>query len=274
MRVIKSDPSGIYAYQKILKHIHANNSLIVVWQFYPQTGERVVSKSRLNSIHLENGLLHFELTQGSVITTALPLYCYSEDGQFIFKTAVRETRTNVFSVSPPDEIKLLEDPDVTVIRGRTGVDLSDVWRVKRLGTGVIDEVPDNLRIKTMAERSSRDQNFLNNEFNRISIDEEDKMFADKRESPRARPKIDKWVKVLTESVEEVQILRLFDLSQGGIGFITTELDLFPKGLKIRVIGFDEFNLDDPLIAQVMSHRPIDDLEIEFKVGCKFDDGQA
>lgn len=272
MKVIKSDSSGIYAYTKILKHIHTNNSKVVVWQVRPDTGERNVADSRLNSFHLESGLLHFELPSGSGLVSHLPIYCYSEEGQFIFKTDIRDMRANVFSVGMPPEIKLLEDPDVMVIKGNIGLDLGQIWRVNRLN---FDKQggSDYMKVKSMSERSGRDQEFLNAEFG-VSLDEEDKMFADKRESPRARPKADKWVKVVGESSDEVHIMKLFDLSQGGIGFITLDAQNFPKGSKILVVGFDEFNLDDPLIGQVMSHRPVDDLQIEFKIGCKFDEGQS
>lgn len=271
MRVIKSD-SGFLAYQKIFKQVLTNNSRLVVWQLSPQTQKREVSDSALNSFHLEKKLLHFDKTDVRSLDQSLPLYCYSEDGQFIFKSMILEIRAGVFSVALPEEIKLLEDPDVTFIKGASGVDLSPVWKVKR--TKLDDErKPDYMRVKSMRDRSTRDQDFLNKEFDSTLLDEEDKLFADKRESPRARPKENKIVKVRGESSEQVHTLKLFDLSRGGIGFISSEPDLFPKGSKIQVIGFEEFNLDDPLIGKVMSHRAVDELQVEFKIGCKFDEGQ-
>jgi hypothetical protein len=270
MRVIKSD-SGFLAFQKLFKSIQANNSSITVWQV-TGSGERKISLSRLNSFHLESALLHFELPTDNVIDKLLPLYVYSEDCQFIFKSDITDVKQNVFSLIFPSEIKLLEEPDVTVVHGKTGVDLSTVWKTKR---AQIEEErkPDYMRVKSMSERSSRDQEFLNNEFN-PTLDEEDKLYADKRETPRARPKIDKFVKIKTLTSDEVHLFKLFDLSQGGIGFITMEPQLFPKGDLVRVVGFEEFNLDDPLIARIMSSRSIDDTQIDFKCGCKFEDGQS
>ncbi len=268
MRVIKSD-SGFLTYQKIFSHIQSNHSPVVIWQVNG-SGERNISESRLNSFHLQTKLLHFELPSDYQMKADLPLYCYSEDGQFIFKTDIKDVRNNVFSLQVPIEIKLLEDPDVTFIKGSSGVDLAPVWRTKRL---IIDEdQKPEMIVKAMSERSARDQEYLNMEF-QLTLDEEDKMYADKRETPRARPKVDKFVKLLAETSEQQHYLKLFDLSQGGMGFITLEPDLFPKGSKILVLGFDEFDLDDPLIGQIMSHRPIDDGQIEFKIGCKFDEGQ-
>lgn len=273
MRVIKSDSSGVYAYQKILKHMHSSTTVLVLWQVSPETGERSILNSRLNSYHQESGLMHFELNSGVKFKAQLPLYCYSRTGQFIFKTDIRDMKSNVFSVSFPEEIKLLEEPDLILVKGIAGADLAEAWKTRSLnldgGGG-----SDIMKVKSMAERSSKDQDFLNAEFNSVSLDEEDKMFKDKRENPRARPKIDKWAKVVSETSDEIHIMKLFDLSQGGIAFISMEPNLFPKGSKIRVVGFDDFTLDDALIAQVMSHRPVDDLQIEFKIGCKFDEGQS
>jgi hypothetical protein len=39
------------------------------------------------------------------------------------------------------------------------------------------------------------------------------------------------------------------------------------------MGFNEFLLDDPLIGKVMSIRPMDEHQVEFKVGVKFTEGQ-
>lgn len=272
MRVIKSDSSEVQFYQKILRHIHASSSDLLIWQVLPETGKRNIAHSRLSSYHFESGLMHLKLSTGSGIMNHLPLYCYSEEGQLIFKTEIREVNTEAFTVGLPLEIKLLEEPDVDVIKVSIGINISTKWKTMRIQTGQEDH-SDFMKVKSMSERSSRDQEFLNNEFNSVSLDEEEKMFADKRESPRARPKIDKWVKVSSEASEGIHTLKLFDLSQGGIGFVTRDPHLFPKGSKIKVTGFDQFNLDDPLIGQVMSQRPMDEHQTEFKIGCKFDEGQ-
>lgn len=269
MRVIKSD-SGFLAYQKLFKSIQTNNSDVTVWQV-TSSGERKISLSRLNSFHLESALLHFELPEDNVIDMDVPLYVYSEEAQFIFKSDIKEVRNNVFTAQFPSEIKLLEEPDVTVVKGKTGVDLGGIWKTKRTQIEQ-DRKPDYMVVKSMRDRSTRDQEFLNNEFN-PTIDEEEKMYADKRETPRARPKNDKFVKIKTLMSDEVHTFKLFDLSQGGIAFITMEPQLFPKNDLIQIMGFEEFNLDDPLIARVMSQRALDDTQIDFKVGCKFEEGQ-
>jgi hypothetical protein len=67
--------------------------------------------------------------------------------------------------------------------------------------------------------------------------------------------------------------KLFDLSRGGMGFIIHDDGIFSKGEEIRIVGFNDFDLDDPLVGMIMSIRPIDGAQSEFKVGVKFNEGQ-
>jgi hypothetical protein len=176
-------------------------------------------------------------------------------------------------ISVPNEIKLLEESEVLVVKGSTGRDMSDVWKVKRL-SDTPDTIPsDVLRVKSMAERSARDQELLNQEFTPVDLDEEDKLFADKRESPRARPKAEKQVKVAKLKGSGPATYKLFDLSRGGMGFIINDDFTFSRGEDIHIVGFNDFDLDDPLVGTIMSIRPIDGAQSEFKVGVKFSEGQ-
>ena len=132
----------------------------------------------------------------------------------------------------------------------------------------------NIAVKNMLQRSSRDQELLNNhEWHMPSVDEEDLMFVDKRESPRARPKSEKWVKIRKAGEQEINLFKLFDLSRGGMSFIAIGETDYPKDCEINVTGFETFDLDDPLVGKVMSLRPMDETLIEFKVGVKFNEGQ-
>lgn len=270
MKVIKSD-SGFLVYQKIFKHVHSNQNHLVVWQV-TESGQRHITQSKLNSFNLESGQLHLERGTELSLSETDPVFCYCEDEQFIFKANILTLKNGVMSVGIPQEIKVLEETDVKVIQGQLGIDLAAPWKTKRLNLDD-NSGPDYMKVKSMAERSSRDQEFLNNEFESVSLDEEEKMFADKRESPRARPKIDKWVKIKTTLSDEIHFLKLFDLSRGGIGFLTMDVQVFPKGTIVHVVGFEDFDLDDPLVGTIMSQRPIDETQIEFKIGVKFNEGQ-
>jgi hypothetical protein len=272
MRVIKSDSSGVYIYKKILKDIHSHECKIIIWQFNPETKERRISESKINSVHLESGVLNFIRPENYDLKSELPLYFYSEEEQVIFKSEIRELMEKNFSIHTPSEIKLLDEEDVTIVSGTSGINISTLWKSRRSNYIESHQV-DMMRVKSLAERSSRDQDFLNQEFHRISLDEEDRLFADKRESPRGKPVLDKWIKIGTLTDENVYDFKIFDLSRGGVGFITEDTSPFPKGSKVKILAFDDFILDDPLYAEVMSHRPLDMEGIGTKIGCKFDSGQ-
>jgi c-di-GMP-binding flagellar brake protein YcgR len=266
MRIVNPE-SGFLAYQKILRHLQANQVSVIVWQVTSE-GRKIV-QSRLHSFHMDSKLMYMELNELMTFQSNLPVYCYAEDGLLIFKTQIQEMRHNNLSLHIPEEITLLEDPEINFIAGQVGPSLSDVWRIKRFNLGATDI---DIKAKAMSERSHRDQDFLNHEFDEMSLDEEDKLFANKRESPRGRPKTDKKVRVkLPEG--DLYEGKLFDLSRGGMGFVSHDNELFPKGAEIHILGFDDFNLDDPLIGKIMSHRTIDGTS-DWKVGVKFDDGQA
>lgn len=288
MKVIESD-SGFLAFQKIFKHMQLSGCLLVVWQVSPHSASRNVSETRLNSYHMESKQLHLSLPDGHQVDAKLPLYLYSEDGQFIFKTTINEIGAKVLTVTMPTQIRMMEVSDVYELQEKIGINLTKVWQVKRTKLAEDaslypeDKVFKNemqstthfeFLFKSMSERTSRDQDFLNEQFAKVPLDEEDKLFAELRESPRAKPKIDKTVKVASIESDQVFEFKLYDLSTGGISFITMFKSVFVRGNKIKIMGFDEFDLDDPLIAEVMSERPVDETMIEYKIGCKFDEGQS
>ena len=269
MRVIKSD-SDFAMYKIIFGHFESRNSKLVLWQVRPENRERKILESRVNSFRPESNSLELKILSDISIKKELPLYIYSEDGQIIFKSQIIEINRENFSISVPTEIKLLEENDVKAIQNIIGAHLSvtESFRPFQL------EEEADMVIKSMSERSLRDQDFLNNQFITLTLDEEEMVYSQMRESPRARPKIDKWLKIKAQTTNTIQEVRIYDLSRGGISFISMELDLFPKGTKIKVLSIDNFHLDDPLIAEVMSSRAIDELEIEYKIGCQFQEGQT
>jgi hypothetical protein len=242
----------------------------------PETGKREITDSRLSSFSIEKGHLNFLIMTKVKMEASLPLFFYSEVGQFIFKTKIHELKNANFIVSMPSEIHMLEDPEINLIKGSIGIDLSDIWKTKRLQLDESEGGPDVMKVKSLSERSSRDQEWFNQEFgNQLSLDEEEKLFAGKRESPRARPKVERRVKVAKVPSSGSASFKLFDLSRGGMAFIV-DIDNeneFSRGQEVHILGFDEFDLDDPIIGKVMSVRPIDENQLEFKVGVKFDVGQ-
>ena len=263
MRVL-SPQIDMKSYQKIFSHLEGNKSTLVIWQTSSEGSREIVQATLKNYQEVERKFSCY-LAEIKNFQTTLPIYCYGEDAQFIFKSTIESLIGNEMTLAYPATIKLLEEPDVIIIRGQLGNHLPDIMKVKRLK---IDDKP-----KSMNERSSRDQEFLNHEFEGISLDEEDKLYADKREAPRARPNDDKWVKVKILGHSEIHNLKLFDLSRGGIGFITNDNEVFKKDQVVHIVGFDTFDLDDPLVGTIVALRPLNDMQFEWKVGVKFEEGQ-
>jgi hypothetical protein len=271
MKIINPD-TGFLIYQKIFKHLLGDQSVVVVWQINPQNGKRQIQQTKISALHLESGTLSLEL-QGEKAMQELPLYCYAESEGAIFKTTIHETHKNSVVISIPQEIRLIEGPDAEALSTTLGRDMSDVWRLKRLSPESDSVDSDMLVVKSMAERSVRDQELLSNEFGPVDVDEEEKLFGPQRESPRARPKAEKLVKVSKVGDGGVAMFRLFDLSRGGMSFISHPHSAFHKGDHLHILGFKDFDLDDPLVGTIMSIRPFEGHESDLKVGVKFLDGQ-
>jgi hypothetical protein len=271
MRVVKSD-TGFLFFKKVFKQLVAAQSNIVLWQVSPQSGGRQISHCQINNFNFESNKIFFQFNVNGFLSDSLDLYGYVPDAGFIFKSWIEEIRESSLTIKIPDEIKLLDDQELIQIHGSIGLDLPDIWKLKTMDLGLDEGLSDIWRVKSMAQRSTRDQDLLNEEFS-MSLDEEDRLFASQRESPRARPKGDKWVKVDNFSGNGAVLYKLYDLSRGGMGLISSIDANFFKGQDIKILGFNEFELDDPLFGQVMSVRPIDNSQIEFKVGVKFSDGQ-
>jgi hypothetical protein len=238
-----------------------------MWQVTDQG--RTVCETLLVSYSVDNKLLNF-LPPPEKINPALAVYFYVEEQEVIFKGLLEKVTPAAVSVSFPAEIRLLDEED-EIASFRKNNRISTRWSNK--SSMAADKIQDFIVVKSMKDRTSRDQDFLTNEF-KVSLDEEEKMFADKRESPRLRPKVEKLVKVVKKGESKIHVQKLFDLSQGGFAFLTLNPAEFEKGCEVFVMGFDAFDLDDPLIGKVMSHRAMDELNVEFKIGVKFDEGQA
>ncbi len=265
MKVIHLNEAMV-SFQKIFKEVHGLKQKIVIWQVFQ--GHRSISESLLVSYNHETRTLNL-LPGDSEIILSHPLYFYMEGQQAIFKTTVESRNASHIVVKWPLEIHLLDEEEN--IKIKNGNHVQTFWSSK--SHGAADRINDHVRVKTMRERSSRDQDFLQGEFDHKTLDEEDKLFAEKRESPRVRPKADKLVKIVRKGESKVNVMKLFDLSRGGMGFLTFNPDQFPKGTEIFVTGFDAFDLDDPLVGTIMAHRAVDELNVEFKIGIKFNEGQ-
>lgn len=270
MKILKLD-TGFRAFQKLFQYLVSNSSDIVAWQTL--FNEKKVCKVQMTSFNPEAQTLHFNLLEEESFDPAFAFYFYAEAGQLIFKSEAIAFKPKSFSIFYPQEIHLIGEEEVVKIHQQLGERISTVWRGRILNLEQFDTFA-AIKVKAMSERTARDQTFLNNEFNPMSVDEEDKLYADKRSSPRARPKVEKWVKIRLKDSSEVHFLKLFDLSRGGLSFVTVRAEVFPKGAAVYVVGFEEHDLDDPIQGTIMSQRPLDESQADLKIGIKFDEGQG
>lgn len=269
MRVIKSD-TGFLAYEKIFKQLMANHSDVVVWQVMPLDKSRQQTQMLIKTLYPETNSFYLQFKNKIDLSEQLLLYAYAPAVPMIFRTEILELHDSGVTLGVPSEITVFEDADVNLVKGLKE-SISSVWSSKRDSTYTENLGSDVMKVKSMAQRSTRDQELLNNEFG-LTVDEEDKMFADKRESPRARPKDEKFVKIAKLQGNGPEVFKLFDLSRGGMGFITFDETEFTKGSDIHIVGFNDFDLDDPLVGKIMSIRPMDGTA-EYKIGVKFSEGQ-
>lgn len=247
---------GYLVYQKFFTDMVRRESNIVVWQLSLE-GTRLIYDSVMSSFKIEAGVVNFNQTKGEAYKfKSGPIFCYSSEAGVIFKSDSIAASEASLSIKLPQQITFLEDPDIHVIKTGCGVDLSQApWRVKRQG-----------------EKSQRDSAIFEAQLASISLSEEDKLFADKREAPRARPKIDKHISCQRAGEAETNgNYKLFDLSRGGLGFQVFIEDAYNKGDFVEVTAIDSQQLDAPLIGEVMSVRNLAPEEAGFKVGVKFVD---
>ncbi len=267
MKVITPE-QGFSSFLNIFKEVQGLKQKVVVWQLV-EGGRRVITDTLFISYSGDTKTINI-LPPAEVLNPTLPLYFFIDASEVIFKSKIQVMGTKFIAVDFPNEIRKLDESEESIAFKKNH--LSTNW-VTKTATSSVDRFSDHVRVKTMKERSSRDQDFLNSEFNPVNLDEDDKIYADKRESPRVRPKGEKLVKVVRKGESNVHIMKLFDLSRGGMGFLSFTPDHFPKGSEIYVTGFDAFELDDPLIGTIMAHRAVDETNVEFKIGVKFNEGQ-
>jgi hypothetical protein len=246
---------GYQVYQKFFTDLVRQIAPVVLWQI--QDGKRQIHPSVVSSFKFEAGVVNVMEQKGEGFKfKAGPVFCYSSSAGVIFKTDSIAANEASLSLKMPQSIYFLEEPDIHVIKGGSGVDLSDApWRVKRVGG-----------------KSSRDEAIFEEQLQSITLSEEDKLFADKREAPRARPKIDKIITChLAQNPETSQNFKLFDLSRGGLGFLVLIDGVFKKGQHVEVTQLEGQTLDEPLIGEIMSVRSLAPEEAGWKVGIRFVD---
>lgn len=121
MRILRSH-SDFSTYEKIFLHLKIQGSTLVLWQLL-EDGSRIISQSLLDSY--KESILRMTLKTQTEFLPELPMFCYAEDRQLIFKTSVNELSSLSASLFLPSEMKVLEDAETIIIRGQLGAHPSD-----------------------------------------------------------------------------------------------------------------------------------------------------
>lgn len=247
MEVIKWG-SGHKRYHRVFKDLKSSQSSLIVWQHIGT--ERFISKTKMKSYELKEAHMELLLLDDVPLKADQPLYGYIEKDLVIFKTTILHIQNGAMAASMPFEVKLLEDGEIERLRDMLGLGPEEPY---------------------MPPQSLRDKNYLDQEYKLMSLEEESEFFADKRQSPRRRSTVERAVKVAKTVTMESKNYAFYDLSRGGLSFLTPYEHEFRKGMEVHVLGFEDFDLDDPLIGTVVSHRPVDETRMIYKVGIKFSD---
>lgn len=155
------------------------------------------------------------------------------------------------------------------VRGKGEANISDKGYMRFKSENTTEHIDKNWRISSMSES---DHALFETELSFIELDAEDEKYASKRAAPRARPPQGKMVKVgSSENPSDFDFYSLFDLSRGGVGFLSVTEDEFEIGAQINILGFDSNEFDRPMVAQVKAIRETDETKSLFKIGCAFTD---
>tara|TARA_Y100001936_G_C16089939_1_gene685168 strand:- start:5045 stop:5842 length:798 start_codon:yes stop_codon:yes gene_type:complete len=252
-------------YFRHFQELISTQKVVLVWQIDKNSKKRSLSKVTLLSSRREDNALK-ALGIERFRELHLPeeeVYFYVENKQLMFKSTKLEIDGHQFSGSLPDEVKILNDDEHETVMEAI------LEMVPPKSEGYIDYTPKKKR-KYSSEQSDRDREIFEEELRFVSLDEEDRIYADVRGAPRARPKKNKKVTIKAfKGLRKADVHHLFDLSRGGLSIIVEKRKLFSPGDVVEILSFDDKKLDNPMLAEVKSVRGADEQGKRFKVGMQF-----
>lgn len=280
-------------YKSTLNKLLNAGDKLVVWQL--QDSERIIKLCTINKVDFESNEFTLDILSGSTenIKTG-DVFFFAKDESLIFKTSFISTTGKRSLYSLPKEINKIIDEDApawmsgidfndlnvfvkgyglsnipkesTFIHGKGRANINNETHMRLNSKNATEHISTVWRIDSM---SKHDSELFETELSFIGLDEEDRLFADKRSTPRARPPKDKKVRVEFKASLNGELFPLFDLSQGGLGFITNDKEKFQVDQKLNILGFDNNNFQTPMVVIVRAIRDTDDSGANFKIGCSF-----
>ena len=250
-----SAADGVLVYQKFFSDLLRLETEVVVWQLSDTDGNRKVYRTVLTGFKTEQGRLHFQSKDGVAFDFKDEVrFCWAEKDGVIFKTRAIREQSDGLSMEIPEKLCFLDGPEVQAFKNATEhTQNTSTWKVKRLPN----------------PRSEKDRGIFEEGLSAMALSDEEKYFSNKREAPRVRAKGDKKIIVAAErNLTQAFEYALYDLSRGGLAFLSYSLDSFKKGDLVHVLEIEKKRLDLPLVGEVMSVRKLDEEEA-WKIGVKF-----
>ncbi|MCO4755547.1 MAG: PilZ domain-containing protein [Bacteriovoracaceae bacterium] len=279
-------------YFKYFQDLIASKKAALVWQVDKDSNKRNLYRVILLACRREEDLLRAESIE-RLREFSLPeddVYFYVEKNQLMFKSPKLSIDKLEFSGTLPSQLMILnEDEHERILEAFAELDpkrkeeLLDYSKKKKAPPEYefgeagkkgyefeSSKAPEKTSPYEESTQSDRDKAIFEEELSFITLDEEDKLYADKRNAPRARPPEGKMVTMqLADGSQKSSTHTLFDLSRGGIAVLTLEQKEYKAGDIVHIQSFDDRVLDAPMIAEVKSVREADDQGIQFKVGMQF-----
>ena len=301
MRTVDKDEAP-QEYFKYFQDLIASKKPALVWQVDKDSKKRNLYRVILLACRREENLLRAESIE-RLREFSLPeddVYFYVERNQLMFKSPKLGVEKLEFSGTLPSQLMILnEDEHERILEAFSELDprrkeeLLDYSKKKKnvpeyefgdspkkgyefeSGNSApkMNLYQEGEKTQKKSEenvQSDRDKAIFEEELSFITLDEEDRLYADKRDAPRARPPEGKQITMqLADASQKPSTHTLFDLSRGGLAVLTLDEKEYKSGDIVHIQSFDDRVLDAPMIAEVKSVREADDQGIQFKVGLQF-----
>lgn len=257
----------------------------LVWQLDENSKKRSLYRVIFLSARREEDILKAESLEKNrdFLLPRDDLYFYVDSYQLLFKSSKINVEGHIYEGGLPKQIKVLNEQErEQILAAFAEIDPAkkeiylDYTRKKKeqpAYEAAEDPVELGYELETAAgkkEQSERDREIFESELSFVALDEEDKLYADKRNAPRARPPEGKMVTMqISDGSRDQGVYSLFDLSRGGLSVLTFSEDEFSPGDVVHIQAFDDRVLDEPMVAEVKSSRPADEQGIQFKIGMMF-----
>jgi len=293
--LINKSPKKMESY---LEGIQKKQHYMILWQLI--NNKRCIHVTTIETLNrdLQTFQIKFHAQNEIPFKQDKNIYCYMSQTQCIFKLIIDKIDGNNHFFHYPKQIKFLNNDEFYKLGKEFNEMINDYYFVK--GYKYIDPNFDTMKVKSQLKDiikptghykgvisdsshqkinthisnlhfiSERDKKIFHDELQGLSIHEEEAMFENLREAPRAKPEEGKMALILRNLEDnKSEKYQLYDLSKGGMAFIALESSGFNEGEFVYLLGFEEKKLDNPLKSEVMSVRSYDELNVQYKIGLRF-----